>query len=503
MSDKSGNEMLSLEEYNALADALILPQACHIDGSYHSASGDELVSYNPATGAELARIAMANQSDVNLAVSKAKEAFDNGIWANMHPAGRKEILIKLAKLLKRNRRQMAVMESLDSGKPIADCMAIDIPEAINTIIWHAEAIDKIYDETAPAGNDAMALIIREPVGVVGCVLPWNFPLLMLAWKLGPALAAGNSLIVKPAEQTPLTALYLAQLGAEAGIPRGVLQVLIGDGPTTGEPLGRHHDVDMVSFTGSTETGKRFLRYSAESNMKQVTLECGGKNPAIVMDDAENLEAVAAHIANGAFWNLGQNCSATSRVIVHKDIKQALIEKLSYHIKEWRQGDPLDPSNKLGVLVDAAHHAKVQSYLDKAAKAKLPVIAKSAYDGIGPILFDVDRHDSLARDEIFGPVLSLITVASFDEAITVANDSEYGLAASLYTSNIKHAIRGAKAIKAGTVTVNSYGEGDATTPFGGYKQSGFGGRDNGLAAHDQFTEIKTIWLDLSDDAPDEI
>ena len=504
MSDKSGSEMLSLEEYRALADELTLPQACHIDGSYHKASGEALVSTNPATGAVLAKIAMANDSDVDVAVSKAKEAFDNGIWANSHPSERKEILIKLAKLLKRNRRQMAVMESLDSGKPISDCMAIDIPEAINTIIWHAEAIDKIYDETAPAGNNAMALIVREPVGVVACILPWNFPLLMLAWKLGPALAAGNSLIVKPAEQTPLTALYLAQLGAEAGIPRGVLQVLVGDGPTTGEPLGRHKDVDMVSFTGSTETGKRFLRYAAESNMKQVTLECGGKNPAIVMNDAENLEAVAAHIANGAFWNLGQNCSATSRVIVHKDIKDALVEKLSHHVKEWRQGEPLDPSNKLGVLVDSAHQAKVQSYLDKAAKAKVPILAKSSYDGIGPIIFDVDRHDHfLAKEEIFGPVLSIVTIASFEEAITVANDSDYGLAASLYTSNIKHAIRGARAIKAGTVTVNSYGEGDATTPFGGYKQSGFGGRDNGLAAHDQFTEIKTIWLDLSDDAPDEI
>lgn len=504
MSDNSGSEMLSLEEYRALADELTLPQACHIDGSYHNASGEALVSTNPATGAVLAKIAMANERDVDVAVSKAKDAFDNGIWANKHPSERKEILIKLAKLLKRNRRQMAVMESLDSGKPISDCMGIDIPEAINTIIWHAEAIDKIYDETAPAGNDAMALIIREPVGVVACILPWNFPLLMLAWKLGPALAAGNSLIVKPAEQTPLTALYLAQLAAEAGIPRGVLQVLVGDGPTTGEPLGRHKDVDMVSFTGSTETGKRFLRYAAESNMKQVTLECGGKNPAIVMNDAENLEAVAAHIANGAFWNLGQNCSATSRVIVHKDIKDALVEKLSHHVKEWRQGEPLDPSNKLGVLVDSAHQAKVQSYLDKAAKAKLPILAKSGYVGIGPIIFDVDRHDNfLAKEEIFGPVLSIVTIASFEEAITVANESDYGLAASLYTSNIKHAIRGARAIKAGTVTVNSYGEGDATTPFGGYKQSGFGGRDNGLAAHDQFTEIKTIWLDLSDDAPDEI
>ena len=318
------------------------------------------------------------------------------------------------------------------------------------------------------------------------------------------LAAGNSLIVKPAEQTPLTALYLAQLGAEAGIPRGVLQVLVGDGPTTGEPLGRHMDIDMISFTGSTETGKRFLSYAAESNMKQVTLECGGKNPAIVMDDAENLESVAAHIANGAFWNLGQNCSATSRLIVHKDIKDSLLEKLRHHVKEWRQGDPLDPANKLGVLIDKEHQANVQSYIDRAADETLSVVAKSEFDGIGPVIFEVDSADSfLATEEVFGPVLCVITVNSFDEAVQIANQTEYGLAASLYTSNIKHAVRGARAIKAGTVTVNSYGEGDATTPFGGYKQSGFGGRDNGLEAHNQFTEVKTIWLDLSDNAPEDL
>ena len=498
------SELLSLEDYRATADEITLPQASHIDGSYHKGSGPELISTNPATGAVLATFAQATEDDVNFAVGKARDAFDSGVWANQHPSERKAVLIRLAKLIKRNRHQMAVMESLDSGKPISDCAAIDVEEAINTIIWHAEAIDKIYDETAPAGNDAMAMIVREPIGVVACILPWNFPLLMLAWKLGPALAAGNSLIVKPAEQTPLTALYLAQLGAEAGIPRGVLQVLVGDGPTTGEPLGRHMDIDMISFTGSTETGKRFLSYAADSNMKQVTLECGGKNPAIVMDDAENLESVAAHIANGAFWNLGQNCSATSRLIVHKDIKDSLLEKLRHHVKEWRQGDPLDPANKLGVLIDKEHQAKVQSYIDRAADEKLSLVAKSEFDGIGPVIFEVDNADSfLATEEVFGPVLCVITVNSFDEAVQIANQTDYGLAASLYTSNIKHAVRGARAIKAGTVTVNSYGEGDATTPFGGYKQSGFGGRDNGLEAHNQFTEVKTIWLDLSDNAPEDL
>lgn len=498
------SDMLSLEDYRALAKEMTLPQACHIDGSFHKGKGPELVTTNPATGDVLATFAMANEDDVDLAVRKARDAFDQGIWSRMHPSERKDVLIKLAKLIKRNRHQMAVMESLDSGKPIQDCAQIDIAETINTIIWHAESIDKIYDETAPVGDDAMAMIVREAIGVVACVLPWNFPLLMLAWKLGPALAAGNSLIIKPAEQTPLTALYVAQLAAEAGVPRGVLQVLVGDGPTTGELLGRHMDIDMVSFTGSTETGKRFLRYAADSNMKQVTLECGGKNPAIVMQDAENLEAIAAHIANGAFWNLGQNCSATSRVIVHQDIKEALVEKLTHHIKEWRQGDPLNPAHKLGVLIDQEHHAKVQSYIERAEKDGLAVLAKSTADGVAPIIYDVSEPDHfLAKEEIFGPVLALITVRSFDEAMRIANQTDYGLAASLFTSNIKQALRGARALKAGTVTVNSYGEGDITTPFGGYKQSGFGGRDNGLAAHDQFTQIKTIWLDLSDDSADDM
>ena len=498
------SDLLTQDEYRALADEVVFPSACHIDGSFHDASGPELVTTNPATGAVLAKIAMADTADVDLAVSKAREAFDQGVWSQMHPSERKEILIKLTKLMKRNRHQLAVIEALDSGKPISDCAEIDLPEAMHTILWHAEAIDKIYDDIAPAGSDAMAAIVREPIGVVGCVLPWNFPLLMLAWKLGPALAAGNSLIIKPAEQTPLSALYLAQLAAEAGVPRGVLQVLVGDGPTTGQALGLHDDVDMVSFTGSTETGKRFLAYSAQSNMKKITLECGGKNPAIVMDDAENLEAVAAHIANGAFWNLGQNCSAISRLIVQKGIKPKLMEKLVQHVKEWRQGDPLNPSNRLGVLIDSEHGAKVQSYLDIAASEGLNVIAKSSYDGIGPVIYDVpDAQSTLAVEEVFGPVLSVITVESFDEAVQIANRTEFGLAASVFTSNIKQALRASRAIRAGTVTVNSYGEGDITTPFGGYKQSGFGGRDNGLAAHDQFTELKTIWIDLSDDAPDEM
>ncbi|MCP5075263.1 MAG: aldehyde dehydrogenase family protein, partial [Rhodobacteraceae bacterium] len=380
-----------------------------------------------------------------------------------------------------------------------------LPETINCIKWHAEAVDKIYDQVAPSSDDHLAMVVREPVGVVGLVLPWNFPLLMLAWKIGPALAAGCSVVVKPAEETSLTTLRLAELASEAGVPKGVLNVVTGSGPDVGEPLGRHMDVDMVSFTGSTATGRRFLTYSGESNLKEVVLEMGGKNPCVVMEDAENLDVVASHIVNGAFWNMGENCSATSRLIVHRDIKKALLDRVLAHAREWNVGDPLDPKARVGALVSEAHFKKVCSYLEHA-KGETVLLGGNSSGGafVEPTIVDLGSNDGpLAREEVFGPLLGVITISSFDEAIAVANDTDYGLAASLFTANAKRAIRGARALRAGTVTVNSYGEGDMATPFGGYKQSGFGGRDNSVHAHDQYTQLKTIWLDLADDADEAV
>lgn len=337
---------------------------------------------------------------------------------------------------------------------------------------------------------------------MGLVLPWNFPLLMLAWKIGPALAAGCSVIVKPAEETPLTALRVAELAMEAGLPPGVFNVLPGHGPEVGEPIGRHMDIDAVSFTGSTETGRRFLRYAAESNLKEVTLEMGGKNPAVVLDDAENLDRVAAHVVTGAFWNMGENCSAASRLIVQSGVKEALIARILAHAREWPIGDPLDPENRVGALVSPAHVEKVRSYLAGGPKVLLGGKAHGAF--VEPTILEItDREAAPAREEIFGPVLSVLTVESFDEAIALANDTPYGLAASIFTANVKKALRGARAIRAGTVTVNSFGEGDITTPFGGFRQSGFGGRDNGIHAHDQYTQLKTIWIDLADDAAEAV
>ena len=497
------SDLLTKAEYQAIAASLALPRASFIDGAFRAGKGGMLTTLNPATKQPLAELSCAAVEDVDYAVQKAREAFDDGRWSKMPPAGRKDILIRLTKLIKRNRRELAVMESLDSGKPIADCENIDIEETINTIKWHAEAIDKIYDQTAPVGEDALAIVVREAVGVVGLVLPWNFPLLMLAWKIGPALAAGNSVIVKPAEQTSLTALRIAELAMEAGLPRGVLNVLVGDGPSVGQPIGLHGDVDMVSFTGSTQTGKRFLRYSAESNMKNVSLECGGKNPAIVLEDAEQLDVVAEHVVNAAFWNMGENCSAGSRLIVHQSRKDELLEHMQAHLRNWRTGDPLDPAHALGALIDGEHYAKVQAAIVGAQGTQ---ISGESIDEtyITPTIFDdVPKGSILAREEVFGPVLAVIPVNSTEEAMAVANDTDYGLAGSIFSANVKRALRAARDLRAGTVTVNCFGEGDITTPFGGFKQSGFWGRDNSLHAHDQYTELKTIWVDLSDRVGDAI
>ncbi len=494
------SDLLTQEEYQALAQSIDFPRAAFIDGGFRAGSGQTLTTKNPATGETLCDIAACSAADVDLAVQKARESFDQGHWRAQSPWHRKSVLIRLAKLINRNRRELAVLESLDSGKPIADCETVDIPEAVQTLLWHAEAIDKIYDQCAPTGEDAVAMIVREPVGVVAAVLPWNFPLLMLAWKIAPALGAGNSVIVKPAEQTTLTALKIAQLASEAGVPNGVLQVLPGTGEAVGEPLGRHHDVDMVSFTGSTDTGRRFLHYSADSNLKKVVLECGGKNPAIVLEDAEHLDLVAQHVVNGAFWNMGENCSASSRLIVHKAVKEELLKHIVARCREWRTGDPLNPANQMGALIDSEHCKKVASYLEP--KDPIKTLVGGNFDGpfLSPTVFDeVPANHALAVEEIFGPVLAVVTVSSTDEALQVSNASQYGLSASVFSANGKQALKTAKAVQAGMVTINCYGEGDITTPFGGYKQSGFGGRDNSLHAHDQYTEVKTIWIDLSDTA----
>jgi 4-(gamma-glutamylamino)butanal dehydrogenase len=504
------SELLTKEEYVAIAASLKFPVNPFINGAFHKPkTGNTLDTRNPATGELLAKVAACGPQDVDFAVKMARNAFENGVWSQMHPGKRKDVLIKLARLIKRHRHELAVLESLESGKPISECQLTDLPETIHTIKWHAEATDKLYDQISPASDDGIGMIVREPAGVVGCVLPWNFPLMMLAWKIGPALATGNSVIVKPAEQTSMTALRVAELADEAGIPAGVLNVLPGLGPDVGEPMGRHPDIDVISFTGSTEVGRLFLKYSAESNLKKTTLECGGKNPCVVLSDAENLDSVAKHVVYSALWNMGQNCTANSRLIVHKDIKEELVAKIKQRLREWNTGDPLDPNNQLGAIISQEQYDTILAYIETGKKQGATLISggKAIKSGNGlfiePTIFDkVTPEMTIATEEIFGPVLAIMTVASDAEAIALANDTCYGLQASLFTASLKKAHRYSRALQAGTVSVNCYGEGDITTPFGGYKLSGFGGRDNALMAHDQYTEIKTIWIDVSDDPVDD-
>ncbi len=497
------SELLTTEEYQKIADGLSLPTQAFINGEYVDAiDGATMESINPATGAVLANISACKAADVDVAVANAKAVFAAGTWSQLHPSERKTAIAKLASLIEENALELAVMETLEAGKPIHECVLTDLPETVHCIQWHAEATDKLYDQLSPSGNNAVGMIVREPLGVVACVLPWNFPLMMVAWKLGPALAAGNSVIVKPAETTSMTTLRIAQLAIEAGIPAGVFNVLPGLGPDVGEPLGMHEDVQVVSFTGSTVTGRRFLEYSAKSNLKRIVLECGGKSPSVVLADAENLDSVAENIVNAALWNMGQNCTANSRIIIHKDIKATLTSKILLAMQSWKTGDPMNPEHMLGSIISKPQFDKIMGYIQigKDQGATLLTGGKSIAikEGlfIAPTLFDHVTPDmTIAVEEIFGPVFCLMEADSDEHALELANQSCYGLQASLYTANLKKAHKYARLLQAGTVSVNCFSEGDISTPFGGFKLSGFGGRDNSLQAHDQYTDVKTIWLDL--------
>ncbi len=467
-------------------------------------SGETFDTINPATGAQLAAVAKCDAADVDRAVEAARKAFDEGPWPRLTPAERKAIMLRFASLIEAHADELAIMESMEGGKPISDALGIDVPETVQTLRWHAEAADKLYDQLSPSGPGVVSMIVREPVGVVGAVLPWNFPAMMAAWKLGPVLASGNTAVLKPAEQTSLSTIRLAELATEAGVPDGVINVVPGYGEVVGKAIGLHPGIDCVAFTGSTETGRQFLRYSADSNLKRVLLECGGKNPLLVMGDVEDLDTVAAHATNSVFWNMGENCSSNSRLLVQASVKDALLEKIVELTHDWVVGDPLERSTRIGAIIEEDHLGKIMDNIEAAKRegAKLICGGNRVREDTGgyyvePTIFDgVQAHMRLAREEVFGPVLAVLTFDRPEEGIALANDTDYGLAASIFTRDVKMAHHAARSIRAGTVTVNCYGEGDITTPFGGYKLSGFGGRDKSLAAHDQYCELKTIWLDLS-------
>lgn len=475
-----------------------------IDGVFREArSGERFETENPATGQLLAQVAAGDAADIDLAVRAARTAFDDGRWARQAPAERKETLLRLADLVAAHAEELALLDAVEAGKPITDCREVDLPDTVTTFRWYAEAIDKLFDSVAPTGPAALGLIRREPIGVVGAVIPWNFPVMLAAWKAAPALAAGNSVVVKPAELSSLSALRLAELGADAGLPDGVLNVVPGLGETAGQALGRHPDVDMVSFTGSTQVGRMFLRYAADSNLKRIVLECGGKSPQLVMPDAPGLDRVVADALTAAYANMGENCSCGSRLIVHRSLHDEVVERLVAHSAQWRVGDPLDTATRIGPMIEQAHLDKVLSYIDLGrqegatlATGGQRVLTETGGYFVAPTIFDdVTSSMRIAQEEIFGPVISVIPFDTEAEAIALANATRYGLAASLWTTNFDVAMRVSAGVRAGTVSVNCYSEGDITTPFGGYKESGFGGRDKGLAAIDQYSETKTTWIAL--------
>ncbi|MDD5659858.1 MAG: aldehyde dehydrogenase [Actinomycetota bacterium] len=494
--------LLTKEQYEKIASSVKFSTKALINGKLvDSISRKTYITANPATGQNITKIAACDVNDVNIAVEAARKSFEDGRWSKMAPSKRKEILLNFAEIIRKNHDELAVLEVLDSGRPIADIATMDVEETAASIAWHAEAADKLEDSITSTGPDNLSLVVREPVGVVGAILPWNFPLLMAAWKLGPILASGNSTIVKPAKLTSLTMLKLAELSLEAGIPEGVLNVVTGSGAIIGEAIGMHQDIDVLTFTGSTEVGRKLLEYSGQSNLKRVLMELGGKNPCVVMPDVADMDYAAEQVVAAVFWNMGENCTSNSRLIIHKDIKDKFLAKVIEKSKEWNVGNPLDPQFKLGSMIEKSHMETVLGYIKKgeAEGAKLvygghQTLTETGGYYIEPTIFDDVTPDMvIAREEIFGPVLAVLTCEDEADAISMANDTVYGLHASIFSDNTNQVYRLSRGIRAGTVSVNCFSEGDITTPFGGFKQSGFFSRDKSLWANRQYTELKTIWM----------
>ncbi|MEO2219863.1 aldehyde dehydrogenase [Chromobacterium vaccinii] len=489
-------------EWKQLAAELKIEGRAFVNGEYRDAAeGKRFDCVNPANGAKLAEIAHCGEADVEAAVKAARRAFESGVWSELAPLKRAAVLKRFAALIREHADELSLLETLDAGKPIGDTTAVDVPASAYCVEWFAEAIDKVGGEVVPVDPKLVGLVTREPIGVVAAVVPWNFPILMASWKFGPALAAGNAVIVKPSEKSPLTAIRVAALAKQAGIPDGIFQVLPGAGDV-GRLLALHMDVDCVAFTGSTNVGKLIAGYAAQSNLKRAWLELGGKSPNIILPDCPDLALAARSAASGIFYNMGEVCTAGSRVLVHKDIKERFLEEFKKAAAGFFPGDPLDPATSMGAIVDEIQYRKVLNYIDKGLSegANLLLGGKAVHTDKGlfiePTAFDCPSDDlTICREEIFGPVLSVITFSELDDAIRIANDTAYGLAAAVWTSNVSTAHQVSRRLRAGTVWVNCYDEGgDMNFPFGGYKQSG-NGRDKSLHALEKYTELKSTLIKL--------
>jgi acyl-CoA reductase-like NAD-dependent aldehyde dehydrogenase len=497
---KTTSQPATRADWETAAGVLRPEGRCFIDGEFVPAiSGKTFAKVSPVDGRVVAEVADGAADDIDRAVASARAAFEDGRWRHQEPKEKKRVLHRFAELIRMHTRELGLLETMDVGKPINDSLAVDAPFAADCIQYYAEFADKMVDEIAPTGPNDLAQIRREPLGVVGAIVPWNYPLIITAWKLGPALVAGNSVVLKPAEQSPLSALLIARLAADAGLPAGVVNVVPGFGETAGAPLARHMDVDMVSFTGSTEVGKLMLVASGETNMKRVALECGGKSPHVVLADCGDLDAAASAIAWGIFYNQGETCHAGSRVIADRRIKDELVERIAAHAAGITLGHALDPASKMAALVEKRHADRVLGYLDAGVREgarvalggrRVDALPGGAYVE-ATILDEVRPGMTVEREEIFGPVLAVMPFDDEADAVRMANDTIYGLAAAVWTSDMRKAHRMSSAIKAGTIWVNTFDRSSLATPFGGFKQSGFG-RDRSPHAIDKYMDYKTIW-----------
>lgn len=488
-------------EWHRLASGLKYATGHFIHGEHVAGRGRRFTVVNPATMATLCEVAAGGQADIDAAVASSLGAHRAGVWRRMAPRERLEVMSRLAALIDEHTAQFTLLDSLCMGKPVRDMVAVDVPQSSLTFRYFAELSDKVESKVTATPADAFHYTLREPLGVVGCITPWNYPLMQIAWKIAPALAAGNCVVLKAAEQAPLSALLLAELFVRAGAPAGVLNVVSGTGIDAGAPLALHPDVAKISFTGSTVTGKKMLVYAGQSNMKRVSLECGGKSPQIFLHDLEDLDRAVGYAINGIFGVMGEVCSAGSRLLVDKRICRDFTDRFIERGRTaYVAGDPLDPATNLGPLVTKKQHERVLGYIAKGREEG----AQLAFGGdtpamagfyVNPTLFTNVRNDMvIAQEEIFGPVATILEVDGLDDALRVANDTIYGLQAAVWTGNLRSAHLAVRGLDVGTLYVNCWDHGDATMPFLGYKQSGQGG-DKCLEGLLSYTQTKAAWIHL--------